>query len=94
MTCRQSDVLVATPLPRLLSNLLVFGSSRRPVSHRVYSGLNAQHGPFEPEQLNVLDRAFYWLSARHDVTFTQTDLDVTTYIRAEHTEEADILRGF
>ena len=58
------------------------------------SSLERPARSFEPEQLNVLDRAFYWLSVLHDVTFTQTDLDVTTYIRAEHTEEANILQGF
>jgi len=53
----------------------------------------------EPEELNALNRAFYArLSARHDVAFTQTDLNGTICIRcavgAERTEEADILQAF
>ena len=53
----------------------------------------------EPEQLNALNRAFYTrLSARHDVAFTQTDLNGMICIRcavgAERTEEADILQAF
>lgn len=52
-----------------------------------------------PDQLNALDRAFYTrLSARHDVAFTQTDLNGTICIRcavgAERTEEADIIQAF
>lgn len=53
----------------------------------------------EPEQLNALNRAFYTrLSARHDIAFTQTDLNGMICIRcavgAERTEEADILRAY
>lgn len=53
----------------------------------------------KPEQLNALNRAFYTrLSARHDVAFTQTDLNGMICIRcavgAERTEEADILQAF
>jgi hypothetical protein len=53
----------------------------------------------EPEQLNALNRAFYTrLNARHDVAFTQTDLNGMICIRcavgAERTEEADILQAF
>lgn len=52
-----------------------------------------------PEQLNALNRAFYArLSARHDVAFTQTDLNGTICVRcavgAERTEEADILQTY
>ena len=51
------------------------------------------------DQLNALDRAFYTrLSARHDVAFTQTDLNGAICIRcavgAERTEEADIIQAF
>ncbi|KAI9571713.1 pyridoxal phosphate-dependent transferase [Boletus coccyginus] len=53
----------------------------------------------KPEQLNALNRAFYTrLSARHDVAFTQTDLNGMICIRcavgAERTEEVDILQAF
>lgn len=51
------------------------------------------------EQLNALNRAFYTrLSARHDIAFTQTDLNGTICVRcavgAERTEEEDILQAF
>ncbi|KAH0829225.1 pyridoxal phosphate-dependent transferase [Lanmaoa asiatica] len=54
---------------------------------------------FDTAELNALNRAFYTrLCARHDVAFTQTDLNGMVCIRcavgAERTEEADILQAF
>lgn len=64
------------------------------------TSISAARSPdLDPAQLNALNRAFYTrLSARHDVVFTQTDLNGIICIRcavgAERTEEADILWAF